>query len=64
MGFLMKLRVKKFRKPETVTVKGKGKVKATVKKLKAGKQYYFRVRSMNGKIRSEWSKTKSVKAKK
>ena len=55
---------KKFKK-NTKTIKiNKGMVvKTTVKKLKNGKKYYFRIRTVNGKIVSDWSKVKKVKAK-
>ena len=50
------------------TVKGTSKTKLTVKKLKAGKKYYVKVRTMkkaNGKTcYSKWSKVKTVKTKK
>ena len=56
---------KKFKKnKKTVTIK---KQKTTVKKLKAKKKYYVRVRTykiVNGKkVYSSWSKIKSVKTK-
>ena len=56
---------KKFKKnKKTVTIK---KQKTTVKKLKAKKKYYVRIRTyktVNGKkVYSSWSKVKSVKTK-
>ena len=59
---------KKFKKnKKTVTVKKQKTTKTTVKKLKAKKKYYVRVRTykiVNGKkVYSSWSKVKSVKTK-
>ena len=59
---------KKFKKnKKTVTIKKQKTTKTTVKKLKAKKKYYVRVRTYkiaNGKkIYSSWSKVKSVKTK-
>jgi hypothetical protein len=59
---------KKFKKnKKTVTVKKQKTTKTTVKKLKAKKKYYVRVRTyktVNGKkVYSAWSKVKSVKIK-
>ena len=59
---------KKFKKnKKTVTVKKQKTTKTTVKKLKAKKKYYVRVRAyktVNGKkVYSSWSKVKSVKTK-
>ena len=59
---------KKFKKnKKTVTVKKQKTTKTTVKKLKAKKKYYVRIRTykiVNGKkIYSSWSKVKSVKTK-
>ena len=59
---------KKFKKnKKTVTVKKQKTTKTTVKKLKANKKYYVRVRTYkiaNGKkVYSSWSKVKSVKTK-
>ena len=59
---------KKFKKnKKTVTVKKQKTTKTTVKKLKAKKKYYVRVRTykiVNGKkVYSAWSKAKSVKTK-
>ena len=59
---------KKFKKnKKTVTIKKQRTTKATVKKLKAKKKYYVRVRTYkiaNGKkVYSAWSKVKSVKTK-
>ena len=56
---------KKFKKAKKVTVAGKKKSKATVKRLKSGKRYYVRVRTYKTvkgtKYYSLWSKTKAVK---
>ena len=64
---------KKFsgKKTKTVTVKGKKKTSKSIKKLKAGKKYYVRIRTyktvkVNGKtakIYSAWSKVKRIKTK-
>ena len=59
---------KKFKKnKKTVTVKKQKATKTTVKKLKAKKKYYVRVRTyktVNGKkVYSSWSEVKSVKTK-
>ena len=59
---------KKFKKnKKTVNIKKQKTTKTTVKKLKAKKKYYVRVRTykiVNGKkIYSSWSKVKSVKTK-
>ena len=59
---------KKFKKnKKTVTVKKQKTTKTTVKKLKAKKKYYVRIRTykiVNGKkVYSSWSKIKSVKTK-
>ena len=59
---------KKFKKnKKTATVKKQKTTKTTVKKLKAKKKYYVRVRTykiVNGKkVYSAWSKVKSVKTK-
>ena len=59
---------KKFKKnKKTVTIKKQKTTKTTVKKLKANKKYYVRVRTykiVNGKkVYSSWSKVKSVKTK-
>ena len=59
---------KKFKKnKKTVTVKKQKTTKVTVKKLKAKKKYYVRIRTyktVNGKkIYSSWSKVKTVKTK-
>ena len=61
---------KKFTKKTTKvkTVKGASKTKLTVKKLKAKKKYFVRVRTVqkvNGTpYYSKWSKAKTVKTKK
>ena len=59
---------KKFKKnKKTVTIKKQKTTKTTVKKLKAKKKYYVRIRTyktVNGKkVYSAWSKVKSVKTK-
>ncbi|MDE5965699.1 MAG: fibronectin type III domain-containing protein [Lachnospiraceae bacterium] len=58
----------KMKKAVTKTIKKSGTTKLTVKKLKAKKKYYVRVRAyktINGKkYYSGWSKIKSVKTKK
>ena len=59
---------KKFKKnKKTATVKKRKTTKITVKKLKAKKKYYVRIRTyktVNGKkVYSSWSKVKSVKTK-
>ncbi len=59
---------KKFKKnKKTVTIKKQKTTKTTVKKLKAKKKYYVRIRTyktVNGKkVYSAWSKIKSVKTK-
>ena len=59
---------KKFKKnKKAVTIKKRKTTKTTVKKLKAKKKYYVRIRTyktVNGKkVYSSWSKVKSVKTK-
>ena len=59
---------KKFKKnKKAVTIKKQKTTKTTVKKLKAKKKYYVRIRTyktVNGKkVYSSWSKVKSVKTK-
>ena len=59
---------KKFKKnKKTVTIKKQKTTKTTIKKLKAKKKYYVRIRTyktVNGKkVYSSWSKVKSVKTK-
>ena len=59
---------KKFKKnKKTVNIKRQKTTKTTVKKLKAKKKYYVRIRTYkiaNGKkVYSAWSKVKSVKTK-
>ena len=59
---------KKFKKnKKTVTIKKQKTTKTTVKKLKAKKKYYVRIRTykiVNGKkVYSSWSKVKNVKTK-
>ena len=59
---------KKFKKNKvTVTVSKYKTVSRTVKKLKAGKKYYFRIcayaKSGGTKVQGNWSKSKTVKVK-
>ena len=59
---------KKFKKnKKTVTIKKQKTTKTTVKKLKAKKKYYVRIRTYkivnSKKVYSSWSKVKSVKTK-
>lgn len=58
----------KFKNAKTVTFKKNKTLKTTVKKLKANKKYYVRIRTyktISGvKYYSSWSKAKTVKAKK
>ncbi len=59
---------KKFKKnKKTVTVKKQKTTKTTIKKLKAKKKYYVRIRTyktVNGKkVYSSWSKVKTIKTK-
>ncbi len=59
---------KKFKKNKvTVTVSKYKTVSKTVKKLKAGKKYYFRIcayaKSGGTKVQGNWSKSKTVKVK-
>ena len=59
---------KKFKKnKKTATVKKQKTTKVTIKKLKAKKKYYVRIRTyktVNGKkVYSAWSKVKTVKTK-
>ena len=55
---------KKFKKSvKTVKIGKNITVKTTVKKLKKGKAYYFRIRTVNGNLHSQWSSLKSVKVK-
>lgn len=55
---------KKFKKNvKLVTVKNNKKTSVTIKKLKAKKKYYVRIRTYKGKCYSSWSKSKSVKTK-
>ena len=53
----------KFKSAKTVTVKSNKTVSKTVKKLTSKKTYYVRVRTVKGKIKSDWSATKKVKVK-
>lgn len=59
---------KKFKSAKTVTISGNKNTSKTVKKLKAGKKYYVRVRTYKtvGKTKfySSWSGYKSAKTKK
>lgn len=63
---------KNFKKAKNITVKKNKTVSATVKKLKANKKYYVRIRTyktvkINGKttkLYSDWSKSKMIKTKK
>ena len=56
-----------FKKAKTVTVKGAGKTRKVIKKLKKGKKYFVRIRTYKTaggkKYYSSWSKTKRVKVK-
>ena len=59
---------KKFKKnKKTVTIKKQKTTKTTVKKLKAKKKYYVRIRaykqSQGKKIYGAWTKTKTIKVK-
>ena len=55
---------KAFKKDvKTVKIGSNKTVKTTIKKLKKGKNCFFRIRTVNGKLTSEWSKSKSVKIK-
>ncbi|MCR5208058.1 MAG: CAP domain-containing protein [Eubacterium sp.] len=59
---------KKFKKAKTVTIKGKKNIKKTIKKLKSGKVYYFRVRAYvnqgeGEKLFTPWSAKKKIKIK-
>jgi ribose 5-phosphate isomerase RpiB len=54
---------KKFKKSaKTVKIKKNKTTKTTIKKLKKG-TWYVRIRTVNGKKTSAWSKSKSVKVK-
>ena len=48
---------------KTKKISGNKTIKTTIKKLKKGKTYYLRIRTVNAKAYSEWSKSKSVKVK-
>ena len=48
---------------KTIKVKSGSTVSKTIKGLKKGKKYYFRVVAVKGKKTSSWSSTKSVKVK-
>ncbi|MBQ9063268.1 MAG: fibronectin type III domain-containing protein [Eubacterium sp.] len=73
-GYEIQYSVKKsFKKAKNVTVKGAGKKKVMLKKLKAGKKYYIRIRPYTNvsnpsgkveKINGKWSKILKIKAKK
>ncbi|MGN0709656.1 MAG: fibronectin type III domain-containing protein, partial [Anaerovoracaceae bacterium] len=60
---------KKFAKSKTrtVTVRGSGNVKKTLKGLRAGKKYYFKVRAYrktsSGNVYGKWSKVRAVRTK-
>lgn len=55
---------KKFKKnTKTVKISKNKVVMTTVRKVKKGKKYYFRIRTVNGKLVSDWSSVKNVKAK-
>lgn len=55
---------KNFKKSvKTITIKKNGTTSTTIKKLKAKKKYYIRIRTYNGKCYSTWSKEKNVKTK-
>jgi C1A family cysteine protease len=67
-GYQIKYSLKKSMKNSKIkTVKGASKTKITVKKLKAQKRYYIRIRAykvVNGKrVYSKWSAKKSAKTK-
>ena len=57
----------RFTNPKTITVKGQDSLKKTVKGLKSGKKYYFRIRAyrtINGKkVYSKYSNKKAVTVK-
>lgn len=53
-------RLKTAKKWKTITLKG---TKKTIKKLKKGKKYQVKVRAINGKVKSKFSKVKTVKVK-
>ena len=55
---------KKFKKGVKTLNIHKDYTKKTVSKLKAGKTYYFRIRTFKGSLTSGWSAVKSAKAKK
>ena len=52
-----------FKGAKTVKVKSAKATSKTIKKLKKGTKYYFRVKAVKGGKSSSWSKTKSVKVK-
>jgi hypothetical protein len=55
---------KKFKmNVKTVKIRKNKTVKTTVKKLKKGKTYYFRIRTVSGQQHSEWSSLKHIKVK-
>lgn len=53
-----------FSGAKTVKIKKNSTVKYTVKKLKAKKKYYVRIRTYKGSVYSAWSKAKTVTTKK
>ena len=63
-GYEVQYSLKKdFKGAKTVSVKGNKTVSKTVKKLNAKKTYYVRVRTVKGKVKSDWSATKKIKVK-
>ena len=54
---------KKFKSAKTVKITKNKTVSKTVKKLKAKKTYYVRVRTVKGSCKSAWSKASKVKTK-
>ena len=56
---------RKFKKDvKKVTISSSAITSKTVKNLKAGKSYYFRIRTVRGSKKSIWSNVKTAKAKK
>ncbi len=67
-GYQIQYSLKKsFKKKKAVTIKKVKTIKKTIKKLKSGKKYYFRMRAYktsNGKkVYGKWSNVKKVKVK-